>query len=168
MGPVQVGRRQYIDGGVANPLPVRPLLKYRGIRILAILSKPPDAGHYQPNFLERMFFWRYFRKNGWVIRCLKKSLAVYAEQVAFLERGMARHPPTAFIIKPAKMPEADFVTRNEDKINLTVDEGYRAVQACRAQLESFLSPEYGRLGATRRARSGRSGFGAAQVGARSV
>jgi hypothetical protein len=39
-GPVQVGKRKYIDGG-GNPLPVRPLLRYRGIRILAILSKPP-------------------------------------------------------------------------------------------------------------------------------
>jgi predicted patatin/cPLA2 family phospholipase len=40
VGPVRVGKRKYLDGGIANPLPVRPLLKYRGIRILGILSKP--------------------------------------------------------------------------------------------------------------------------------
>jgi predicted patatin/cPLA2 family phospholipase len=141
VGPVRVGKRKYLDGGIANPLPVRPLLKYRGIRILGILSKPLHEGHYPTSLLERVFFWRYFRKNAWVIRCLNKSTKVYAEQVALLEEYGRLQPPAAFIIKPEKMPAADFVTRNGNKVNLTIDAGYRSVETLHEKLATFLAPE---------------------------
>jgi predicted patatin/cPLA2 family phospholipase len=141
VGPVRVGKRKYLDGGIANPLPVRPLLKYRSIRILGILSKPPHEGHYPTNFLERVFFWRYFRKHAWVTRCLKKSTKVYAEQVALLEEYARLQPPAAFIIRPEKMPAADFVTRNGDKVNLTIDAGYRNVETLHEKLATFLAHE---------------------------
>jgi predicted patatin/cPLA2 family phospholipase len=141
VGPVRVGKRKYLDGGIANPLPVRPLLKYRDIRILGILSKPLHEGHYPTNFLERVFFWRYFRNHAWVTRCLNKSTKVYAEQVALLEEYRRLEPPAAFIIKPEKMPAADFVTRNRDKVNLTIDTGYRSVENLKDQLATFLAPE---------------------------
>jgi predicted patatin/cPLA2 family phospholipase len=141
VGPVRVGKRKYLDGGIANPLPVRPLLKYRGIRILGILSKPLNEGHYPTNFLERVFFWRYFRKHDWVTRCLKKSTKVYTDQVALIEEYRGLEPPAAFIIKPEKMPAADFVTRNRDKVNLTIDTGYRSVENLKDQLATFLAPE---------------------------
>jgi predicted patatin/cPLA2 family phospholipase len=141
VGPVRVGKLKYLDGGIANPLPVRPLLKYRDIRFLGILSKPSHEGHYPTNFLERVFFWRYFRKHDWVTRCLKKSTQVYADQVALLEKYRDVEPPAAFIIEPEKMPAADFVTRNRDKVNLTIDAGYRSVANLSDRLETFLGPE---------------------------
>jgi predicted patatin/cPLA2 family phospholipase len=146
VGPVRVGKRKYLDGGIANPLPVRPLLKYRGIRILGILSKPLHEGHYPTNFLERVFFWRYFRKHAWVTRCLYKSTKVYAEQVALLEEYRRLEPPAAFIIKPEKMPAADFVTRNGNKVNLTIDAGYRSTENLSDQLATFLAPDLTRVG----------------------
>jgi predicted patatin/cPLA2 family phospholipase len=145
VGPVRVGKRKYLDGGIANPLPVRPLLKYRGIRILGILSKPPHEGHYPTNFLERVFFWRYFRKHAWMTQCLNKSTKVYAEQVALLEEYRGLEPTAAFIVKPEKMPAVDFVTRNGNKVNLTIDAGYRSVKSMHDQLTAFLSPEATRL-----------------------
>ncbi|MGA9535782.1 MAG: patatin-like phospholipase family protein [Desulfobacterales bacterium] len=145
-GPVRVGKRKYLDGGIANPLPVWPLLKYRDIRILSILSKPPYEGHYPTNLLERVLFWRYFRKHAWVTRCLKKSTHVYAEQVALLEEYGRLHPPAALIIRPEKMPAADFVTRNGDKVNLTIDAGYRRVETLHEKLATFLAPERAAFG----------------------
>jgi len=150
VGPVRVGKRKYLDGGIANPLPVQPLLKYRDIRILGILSKPLHEGHYPTNFLERVFFWRYFHKHAWVTRCLKRSTNVYAEQVALLEEYERLQPPAAFIVKPEKMPVADFATRNEDKVNQTVDAGYRSVEALHEKLATFLA-------------TGRAGFGLSAV-----
>jgi len=88
--------------------------------------------------------WRYFRKHAWVTRCLKKNTKVYAEQVALLEGYGRLEPPAAFIIKPEKMPAADFVTRNGNKVNLTIDAGYRSVKSMHDQLTAFLSPETAR------------------------
>jgi hypothetical protein len=39
------------------------------------------------------------------------------------------------------MPAADFVTRNRDKVNLTIDTGYRSVENLKDQLATFLAPE---------------------------
>jgi len=50
-------------------------------------------------------------------------------------------PPAAFIIKPEKMPAADFVTCNGNDVNLTIDAGYRSVKSMHDQLTAFLSPE---------------------------
>jgi hypothetical protein len=88
--------------------------------------------------------WRYFRKHAWVTRCLNKSTKVYAEQVALLEEYRRLEPPAAFIIKPEKMPAADFVTRNGNEVNLTIDAGYRSVKSMHDQLTAFLSPETAR------------------------
>lgn len=74
-------------------------------------------------------------------RCLKKSTKVYADQVALIEEYRGLKPPAAFIIKPEKMPAADFVTPNRDKVNLTIDTGYRSVENLNDQLATFLEPE---------------------------
>jgi hypothetical protein len=43
--------------------------------------------------------------------------------------------------RPEKMPAADFVTRNGDKVNLIIDAGYRRVETLHEKLAPFLAPE---------------------------
>jgi hypothetical protein len=39
------------------------------------------------------------------------------------------------------MPEAEFVTRNEDKINQTIDAGYQIIIDSKVEIEAFLRPK---------------------------
>lgn len=142
-GPVAVGSARFMDGGIANPLPLMPLrqrLRQNRTRILAILSKPPQQGEYEPTPLERLLFWRYFQKHSWVNRCLKKTLPLYTQQVGLLKKRMRRYPPRALVIHPRRMPPAEFITRNNQKINQTIDAGYRAVERARERIFNFLRP----------------------------
>ena len=72
---------------------------------------------------------------------MKINTKVYADQVALIEEYRRLMPPAAFIIKPEKMSAADFVTRNGNKVNLTIDAGYRRVKSMHDQLTAFLCPE---------------------------
>jgi predicted patatin/cPLA2 family phospholipase len=130
-----------MDGGIANPLPLLPLnrrLRKNGIRVLAILSKPPRQGEYEPTLLERLIFRRYFQKHPWVIRCLQKTLPLYTQQVRHLKKRMRSQPPKAMVIHPRQMPPAEFITRNRRKINQTIDSGYRAVKQAQDRISNFL------------------------------
>ena len=140
-GPVTVGNGRYMDGGIANPLPLMPLsrrLRVKRTRVLAILSKPPRQGEYEPTPLERLIFRRYFQKHPWVTRCLQKTLPLYVEQVRHLKKRMRSQPPKAMVIHPRQMPPAEFITRDRRKINQTIDSGYRAVKQAQDRIFDFL------------------------------
>jgi len=140
-GPVPVGNGRFMDGGIANPLPLMPLrrrLRKDRSRVLTILSKPPRQAENEPTRLERMIFWRYFQTHSWVARCLENTLSLYTKQVGFLKKRMRLRPPQALVLHPQKMPPAGFITRDRRKINQTIDAGYRAVERARDSILDFL------------------------------
>ena len=70
---------------------------------------------------------------------LFEAAQAYAEEVSFLETLARQEPPRAFIISPEKMPPAKFITRDKEKINRTIDMGYRTVEALESSIRNFMN-----------------------------
>jgi len=138
-GAVPCGADDYVDGGTVHPLPVRTLLKQTSDRVVAVLSKPLECENDPPTLLERALFWRYFRKYDWMMDRLFEAAQAYAEEVSFLEALARQEPPRAFIIAPERMPPAQFITRDKEKINRTIDMGYRTVEALESSIRNFMN-----------------------------
>jgi predicted patatin/cPLA2 family phospholipase len=139
-GTVTVDGSQYLDGAVANPLPVRALLDQGAKRILAVLAKPLGREQSAPSLLEKAMLWKYFSKYEWVLERINESVHVHAEEVSLL-RAMAKHnPPEAFVICPDEDLPMLFITRDPVKINRAVNLGYKKVVELEGRLREFLRP----------------------------
>lgn len=133
------GEGEYLDGGVANPLPARWIFRHGGgRRIVAVLSKPPRSGLYQPTTLQRMLFRRYFKENEWLVRKLREAYQTYHEELDFLERLANEKPPRAMLVYPEERPPVRFISRDGRKINRTIDLGYEKGMALSDQVRAFL------------------------------
>jgi len=138
-GTVCIDENEYVDGGMANPLPVRGFIDQATDRVVAVLSKPIDCESDPPTFLERTLFWRYFKKYDWMIERLFEAAQIYADEVNYLEMLTQQTPPRSLIISPDRMPPAKFITRDRTKINRTIDMGYRAVEAIEHAIRDFMA-----------------------------
>jgi predicted patatin/cPLA2 family phospholipase len=136
---VSLGGEQYVDGGTADPLPVKALIDEKIHKILAILSKPIDCESEPPTLLERTLFWRYFHRYDWMLERLWEAAQTYNEQVSLLESMAQKEPPEAFILCPESMPPAKFITRDKNKINRTIDLGYKKATNQVEEIRSFLN-----------------------------
>jgi len=138
---VRIDRWEYMDGGIANLLPVHLLLERKVDRIMAVLSTPIDDKYKPLNLLERTLLWRYFRRNPWILRRLWETARTYEEERTLLKELAKQEPPRAFIIYPDQMPPARFITRNRKKINQTIDLGYKKVKDLEDRIRVFLNEE---------------------------
>lgn len=136
---VRLGGEEYVDGGTTNPLPVKALIDQNMDKIFAILSKPIDCEGEPPTLLERTLFWRYFHRYDWMLEKLWEAAQAYNEQVSLLESMAKKEPPQAFILCPDSMPPAKFITRDKNKINRTIDLGYKRATGQMEEIRSFLN-----------------------------
>lgn len=135
-GTVCVDTCEYLDGGAAHPLPFLGGLDPED-RILAILSKPEGAEIHLVGFWEKVLFWRYFHQHDWMEEKLALAERHYQEHVALLEQKARSDPPRAVAILPEHRTPAGFLTRNERKLNRTIDLGYRQVEALAPEIAQF-------------------------------
>ena len=63
---------------------------------------------------------------------------LYNEQIALLESLAHEDPPRAFIECPDRMPPARFITRDKEKINRTIDMGYRKAEELMDKIRAFV------------------------------
>jgi predicted patatin/cPLA2 family phospholipase len=136
---VSLGEDKYVDGGTVDPLPVKILINHNIDKILAILSKPIDCEGEPPTLFERTLFWRYFHRYDWMLERLWEAAQAYNEQVSLLESMAQKDPPEAFILCPDRMPPVKFITRDKNKINRTIDLGYKKAMIRMDEIKSFLN-----------------------------
>lgn len=136
---VCLGGEEYVDGGTANSLPVQALIDQNVDKVLAILSKPIDCENEPPTLLERVLFWRYFHRYDWMLDRLWEAAQRYNEEVSLLESMAKKDPPEALILCPDRMPPANFITRDKDKINQSIDLGYEKVIGQMDEIRRFLN-----------------------------
>ncbi|MDZ7696218.1 MAG: hypothetical protein U5R49_04555 [Deltaproteobacteria bacterium] len=132
---------EYVDGGAVNPFPAGYFLNKGVNRVMAILSTPLNYRHDIPSLFERTLFHRYFQRNKWMLQRLREAARDCNEQIGMLRQMAREKPPRALILYPDEMPPARFITRDQRKINRTIDMGYRKVQELEDQIRDFLQED---------------------------
>jgi predicted patatin/cPLA2 family phospholipase len=139
-GTVCVNACEYLDGGTVNPLPLFEEPPKEGDRLVAILSKPAGCEVHLMGAWEKLLFWRYFHRHPWMEEKLLQAERSYQDQVAFLEEASHTRPQETFAVFPDEKPPAPFLTRNERRLNATIDMGYRKIEELEHELAPFFRP----------------------------
>lgn len=140
-GTVCLGACEYLDGGAVHPLPFVEKFNQEDDQIMAILSKPEGSEVHLVGFWERLLFWRYFHHHDWMEEKLLLAEQSYREHVAFLEEEARTYPSRTIGIYPEEMLPARFLTRNERKLNHTIDLGYQRVEQLQSELARFFDTD---------------------------
>jgi predicted patatin/cPLA2 family phospholipase len=136
-GTICLGPCEYLDGGAVHPLPFPEEFTRENDKLLAILTKPEGGDAQFLGFWERLVFWRYFHHHTWMEEKLVMAEQSYRDQVAFLKQEALTRPMKTVAIHPQEPLPANFLTRNELKLNSTIDLGYQRVVELEDEIERF-------------------------------
>ena len=123
--PVAYRGRLLLDGGTADPIPVRRALADGCDRVVVVLTR--ERGYRKPAQSFRAVYRSAFRRYPAMIRALDTRHRIYNDTLDFLaglECG-----GTAAVIAPATPPQVRRIERNRDKLLALYQEGLEAGRA---------------------------------------
>ncbi len=144
LGTVCVDQQECVDGGLVNFLPLDQLNRFPVDRILVFLTRPLGTGHLLPGFLEKGLFYRFFAKNDWMFDRLQETEQNYTQTVSTLQNRCEQQPDRVMIIAPEKRLPVRFISRNQKRINRTIDIGYDQIREQKDVIREFLQAQISR------------------------
>ena len=123
--PVAYQGRLLLDGGTADPIPVRRALADGCDRVVVVLTR--ERGYRKPAQSFRAVYRSAFRRYPAIIRALDTRHRIYNDTLDFLaglECG-----GTAAVIAPATPPQVRRIERDRDKLLALYQEGLEAGRA---------------------------------------
>jgi predicted patatin/cPLA2 family phospholipase len=135
--PIIDGHR-YVDGGMADPIPIRKALQTGAERILVILTMPFGASVTEVSRFQMWTLRHYVRDNPGLLGLLRRRRDIYAQSMEDLRESQSGLSQKAYVVSPRVWPPADRVTRSRSKISQTLAMGYEAIMSERDAIGEFL------------------------------
>ena len=118
--PVKYKGNIYMDGGMADPIPIHRAVDDGWKKRVVILTR--QRGYQKrPPKLPGFMLWRYRNFPG-LKKCILMQYKRYNETIDFIEE--LEKKGDVFVIRPDREPPAGRVERNISKIYLAYDQGY--------------------------------------------
>ena len=136
---VYVDGQECIDGGLIDFLPIHCLADYPVQRMVVVLTRPVNTLHYLPGIIEKSLFYRFFSKNEWMFEKLQEAEATYDQTVTTLQSICEQSPQKIMVIAPEKRLPTRFISRNQKRVNQTIDLGYIMVSERQNTIREFLT-----------------------------
>ena len=135
--PVALGGGRFIDGGVAEPVPIQTALAQGATHVLVLRTRRPDELSAPPGRLARRFTTRWFRRHApgatpaWDHR---------PARAIELERLLAESSNVLQIRPPVGSPPVSRIATDAGLLGSAVDIGFRAAEEVLAGLDSSGEP----------------------------
>ena len=137
---VCIDGEECVDGGLIDFLPIHYFADFPVQRLIIVLTRPINTLHYLPGFLEKGLFYRFFSRNEWMFEKLQAAEAGYDQTVTTLQSICEQAPHKIMVIAPEKRLPTRFISRNQKRVNQTVDLGYIKVSDQQETIREFLMP----------------------------
>lgn len=131
---VRIGGAAYLDGGIADSIPLAASLERGQAKHVVVLTQAPGYEK-KPNSLMPLMRARY-RKYPRLLKTIEDRHQVYNESLSLVRtEQMAGR---AFVLQPARTPEITRVEKDREKLRALYDQGYADAEARREELMAFL------------------------------
>jgi predicted patatin/cPLA2 family phospholipase len=133
--PVHYKGKVFMDGGVADPIPIQKSLDDGNRRNVLILTRPKDYRK-KSSYLYLLARFRYPKFKGLqsVLAVRHKKYNKTMNMIDELERS-----GKAVAIRPARTIKAGRVERNKKKLHVVYDQGYVDASSCYERMKTFLN-----------------------------
>ena len=131
---VQIGGRPYLDGGVADSIPLAFARSKGADRAVVVLTRPRGYRK-KPSALGRFYRLRY-RRYPALARALENRWQMYNRQLDEIEA--AEEKGEIFVIRPEADLGVGRIERNRLRLAKAYRQGYRTAAACAGALADYL------------------------------
>lgn len=131
--PYSIGKREYYDGGVSDPIPVQKAIDDGCEKIVAVLSRPRNFE--KPPERMRPAYTLLLRKYPQIIRALNERHIVYKNSISKLYE--LERQGRAIIIAPSEEVGASMISGNEKKLNALYSLGIKDAQKALNKIKAF-------------------------------
>lgn len=132
--PVEFRGRTFMDGGLADSVPIRKAMEDGKKKRILVLTRPRGYRK-SPSRMPGLLLRRY-RRFPRMLEALADRHRVYNETMDFIDTLEERGE--VFVIRPTGTPAAGRVEKNKDKVYLAYDEGYEAASRLMPALGEYL------------------------------
>ena len=134
---VTIGHEKYLDGGLADSIPIKESIKNGNDYNIVVLTRDKDYQK-KPNKLMIMHYLRYFRYQK-LTKTIKNRHIIYNETLQFIDQEEAKGK--AFVIRPQIPLEIKRAERNEEKVKMGYQQGYETAKKVYDSLLEFLEKQ---------------------------
>ncbi len=133
-GVVNIDNRFYLDGGIADSIPIRKMQEMGFAKNIVVLTQP--AGYRKkPNSMLR-FIKLIYKGFPEFVKAAENRHNVYNAQLDYLEEEERKG--NVIIIRPSEKPEAGRTERNREKIIRTYELGRRDAEKLLEKVKKFI------------------------------
>lgn len=132
--PVEFEGRQLMDGGIADPLPIRKALMDGVTHPVIVLTKPKGYRARKSSF--SFIMQALYRQFPGIVKSMEIRAAVYNETMEFIETMEAEGK--ALVIRPAETFNIGRIERDPAKLTELYNQGYRDAEEMLEKVKSFI------------------------------
>ncbi len=133
--PVLIGGIPYLDGGIADSIPVRKALADGNRKLVVVLTQP--RGYRKPPSKKSKAIQFVYRKYPEFVRTLENRDRVYNETLDYLDQLEVEGK--AFIISPKPQAGLKRLERNPERLSALHTSGYEDGGALLAKIQDFIA-----------------------------
>ena len=126
--------RLYLDGGIADAIPLRKSIKDGNRKNVVIMTK--EAGYRRNPSSMLPFIKLRYRKYPKVYELMKNRHTAYNETLDFIDEQVKAG--NAFLIQPGKKSDVGRIEKDRVKLQVLYEEGYQEAADCYEELLKFL------------------------------
>ena len=134
---VTIGHEKYLDGGLADSIPIKESIKNGNDYNIVVLTRDKDYQK-EPNKLMIMHYLRYFKYQK-LVKTIKNRHIKYNETLQLIDQEEAKGK--AFVIRPQIPLEIKRAERNEEKVKMGYQQGYETAKKVYDSLLEFLEKQ---------------------------
>lgn len=133
--PVEFEGRLLMDGGVADPIPIRKALTDGVTKPIIVLTKVKGYRKKKPSFARLMP--AFYRQFPGIIKSLEEWHVKYNETIEFVEN--LEEEGKALVIQPSQLLKINGIERDPAKLTELYEQGYQDAEEKLEQIKLFLA-----------------------------
>ncbi len=131
--PVEIDSEKYLDGGIADSIPINRIMNMNYDKVIVILTRVEDY-HKTKSFT--LFPKLYYHKYPQLISTINNRYLVYNQQLDKVKQ--LEKEKKIFVIRPSKLINIKRLEKNVDKIQEMYDLGNNDAKNCLTALKKYL------------------------------
>ena len=131
--PVIINNKKYLDGGIADSIPIEKALKDKNDKVVLVLTRPASyRKKVKKSIIPKIFYSKYPK----LVELINTRSARYNKTLDKIEK--LEKEGKIFVIRPSKLIKISRVEKNKDKIQEMYDLGVEDFNRVKKDLKAYL------------------------------
>lgn len=132
---VKIGENYYLDGGLADSIPIRQSMRDGNRKNIVVMTK--EEGYVRKPSSQLGLIKLRYPRHPKVYECMAERHIQYNTTLKFLEEQ--KKAGQVFVIRPKKASQVGRIEKDAEKLRALYEEGYQDAAGCYAEMMEYLN-----------------------------